>query len=161
MASKGQDISISIGTLNVRGLRAKRKRKAVMQQAKLHCDILLMQDSHLDTELCKDVSKEWKGSWAYNNRANNSGGVALYHKANNTGRLLTEDTEDFNDDKGSLIGRTLQINDIKIYLISAYAPCCDAKKENLKANMDFLRRLERLVMEKKARGLEVLVCGDL
>ena len=161
MASKGQDITLSIGTLNVRGFRQKKKRKAVMQQAKLHCDVLLMQDSHLDSELCKNVSREWKGSWAHNTRANNSGGVALYHRANNTGRLLTEDAEDFEDSKGSLIGRTLQINDCKIYLISAYAPCCDKRKVNLKANLDFLRGLERLVMEKKARGLEVIVCGDL
>ena len=50
---------------------------------------------------------------------------------------------------------------MSIYLISAYAPCCDATKQKLKANIDFLKRLERLVMEKKARGLEVIVAGDL
>ena len=160
MTIKGKAISISIGTLNVRGFRAIKKRKAIMRQARDNCDLFLLQDSHLDNELCSKVIRDWKGTWAFNNRSNNSGGVAIYNK-DNVGRLVENDQEDFNDSNGSLIGRTIKVEDISIYIISAYAPCCDQSRQRQTNNLQFLRNLERLVMEKKAKGLEVIVSGDL
>ena len=129
-----------------------------MRQAKDNCDLLLMQDSHLDNELCKTICKEWKGTWAFNNRSNNSGGVAIYNR-DNVDRLITNDMEDFDDSKGSLIGRTIKVENISIYVISAYAPCCDSSIQKRTDNINFLRKLEKLVMEKKSKGLEVIWNG--
>ena len=113
MTSKGKDITISIGTLNVRGFRAKSKRKAIVRQMKNHFDLMLMQDTHLDGNLANTTQKEFKGDWEFNNRRNNSGGVAIYNQKNAC-KILADDTNDYNDSKGSMIGRTININDIKI-----------------------------------------------
>ena len=160
MSNKGKHISLSIGTLNARGFRAKNKRKAVMRQAMDNCDLLLLQDTHMDVNLAETTQKEFKGSWAFNNRRNDSGGVAIYNNEK-VGRLLTDDTDDYNDKNGSLIGRTLKINDIKLYIISAYAPCCGKSTQVQATNLAFLKELERLIIHKKAKGMEVIVTGDL
>ena len=75
MSNIGKNLTLSIGTLNCRGLRATKKRRAILRQCKDNVDIVLFQDTHLDEGLTKTIEKEMKGSWVFNNRANNSGGV--------------------------------------------------------------------------------------
>ena len=160
MNHKGKLISISIGTLNCRGFRAKSKRKAIVRQANQHFDLLLMQDTHLDGDLANQTQKEFKGEWEFNNRRNNSGGVAVYNQKNAC-RILADDINNHNDSKGSIIGRTININDIKIYVISAYAPCVNSTSHGQQMNLDFLIQLEQLAMSKRAKGLEILIGADL
>ena len=161
MNSKGENLTISIGTLNVRGFRTKNKRKAIMRQAKQHCDVLLIQDSHLDGSTMKEVTKEWSGDWRFNNRATNSGGVAIF--VNNSKRKCFQltDKEYFTDNNGSILGTTIKAHDKEIYLICAYAPCLGSSNTRQTQNLNFLKDIERIAMEKKAKGLEVMVGGDL
>ena len=77
------------------------------------------------------------------------------------GKLLKEDKEDYNDDDGRIIGRTYQIEDIKLYILSVYAPVCDTGTQVLAKNMAFLKQIEKVVMDKKKKGLEVILAGDL
>ena len=160
MSNKGQSITLSIGTLNARGLRAKSKRKAIMRQAKDNCDLLLLQDTHLDNKMAETTQKEFVGNWAFNHRSNDSGGVAIYNNEK-VGRLLVDDNEDYTDKNGSLIGRTLKINETKLYVISAYAPCCGRSTQVQAINLAFLKELEKLIIHKKAQGMEIVVTGDL
>ena len=158
MSNKGKLITLKVGTLNCRGLRKTGKRRAIYRQLKEYCDLIHLQDTHLDNDLSKQVEKEFSGSWSFNHRSNNSGGVAIHIKSN-AGRVVED--EAYQDDDGRIIGRLINIEDYKIYCISAYAPCLDSSCQKRAKNMKFLTQLEKLIMAKKARGLEVLVTGDL
>ena len=125
-----------------------------------HLDLLLIQDTHLDGNLSNTTQKEFKGNWEFNNRRNNSGRVTIYNKKKAC-RILADDSNDYNYSKGSMIGRTININDIKIYVISAYAPCVNSTTHGQQMNLDFLTQLEQLAMSKRAKGLEVLIGADL
>ena len=159
MQKDKKPITFSIGSLNVRGLRAKTKRKAIMRQANNHYDIVLLQDTHIDGKLSKDICNEWKGPWAFANNASNKGGVAMYLNDQKKARFLDNDSEEYDNGKGSIIGRTIQAGPINLYLISAYAPCCSNSSQT--DNLLFLKSLEKTIMEKKSKGLEVIVTGDL
>ena len=74
MANKGTNIEFTFGTLNLRGFRQVKKRKAIMRQGMTHCDLLLMQDTHLDAELGDTLTKDLIGDWRFNNRRR------AYHK---------------------------------------------------------------------------------
>ena len=156
----GKLTTISIGTLNCRGIRSKTKRRAIFRQTKTHFDAVLLQDTHLDNNLASITSKEFRGTWNFNHNVANAGGVAVYN-SDNVGRVLENDTEDYSDDKGRVIGRTIQLDGFKIYVISAYAPCVDSTTIRQQANYDFLKNLEQIIISKRSKGLEVLVGADL
>ena len=157
MSNIGETISFRVGTLNTRGFRTVKKRKGVMRQAKTHCDLLMLQDTHMDGQLAKDVAREWKGPWAFADRSTNSGGVAMH--LSNKSRFLSDDPDAFEDGNGSLLGRTVVAGPMTLYIISAYAPCCSGSTQA--SNLTFLKKLEKLIAEKQAKGLEVIVAGDL
>jgi hypothetical protein len=72
------------------------------------------------------------GSWAFNNRTTKSGGVSI-HLQDRLGRYTDDD--EFNNDDGSVVGRTVEFNGKKLYLVSVYAPCCGKSKSRLEANI--------------------------
>ena len=115
---------------------------------KTHFDAVLLQDTHLDNNLASITSKEFKGTWNFNHNVTNAGGVAIYN-SDNVGRVIDTDSEDYSDDKGRVIGRTIQIDGSKIYVISAYAPCIDSTTIRQQANYDFLKNLEQIIIEKR------------
>ena len=157
MSNKGMNLEFTFGTLNLRGFRQVRKRKAIMRQGMNHCDLILMQDTHLDAELGNTVSRDFRGDWQFNNRRNDAGGVAIYSKKH---KLRKDDIHDYEDDNGSMIGRTVNIDDKALYIISAYAPCCGDKNKNAK-NLQFLKKLEAVITDKRSHGMEVIISGDL
>jgi exonuclease III len=61
----------------------------------------------------------------------------------------------------SVVGRSVEFNGYKLYLVSVYAPCCGKSKSRLAANMEILNEVEKLVISMKAKGHEVIVSGDL
>jgi exonuclease III len=87
-----------------------------------------------------------------------SGGVAI-HLQEKLGRH-TDDDESNNDD-GSVVGRLVEFNRYKLYLVSVYAPCCGKSKIRLAANMAILNEVEKLVINMKAKRHEVIVSGDI
>ena len=160
MSNIGKNLTLSIGTLNCRGLRATKKRRAILRQCKDNVDIVLFQDTHLDEGLTKTIEKEMKGSWVFNNRANNSGGVAIYCNDKN-GRMTADGNDDYSDNNGSITGKLIKIEEYNIYVISAYAPCCGNDTQKLTKNLKFLTNLEKIIMDKRSAGLEVIIAGDL
>ena len=95
-----------------------------MRQAKSHFDVLLLQDTHIDGKLSKVICSEWKAPWAFANNASNKGGVATYLNDQTKVRFPDNDAEEYDNGKGSIIGRTIQAGPMNLYVISAYAPCC-------------------------------------
>ena len=159
MQKDKKTITLSIGSLNVRGFGEKKKRNAIMRQANNHFDITLYQDTHIDGNLSKQICKEWNGPWAFANYASNKGGVAMYLNNQNKARFVENDLDEYDNGKGSIVGRTVDAGPMKLYLLSAYAPCCS--KSSQTENLSFLKSLEKIIMEKKSKGFEVIVTGDL
>jgi hypothetical protein len=60
-----------------------------------------------------------------------------------------------------VVGRSVEFNGYKLYLVSVYAPCCGKSKPRLAANMTILNEVEKLVISMKAKRHEVIVSGDL
>ena len=161
MKTSGENVTLSIGTLNTRGFRTKSKRKSIMRQAKNHCDIMFFQDTHLDGNTMVDVTKEWPGQWAFSNRASNSGGVALFLDNKRKSHFHMTDKEEVQDDNGSITGRNVKVAGIELFLLSVYAPCCDSSNAKQIQNLNFLKKVEQIAMEKKAKGMEIIISGDL
>jgi exonuclease III len=87
-----------------------------------------------------------------------SGGVAI-HLREKLGRYTDDD--EFNNVDGSVVGRLVEFNGYKLYLVSVYAPCCGKSKSRLSANMEIVNEVEKLVISMKAKRHEVIVSGDL
>jgi exonuclease III len=87
-----------------------------------------------------------------------SGGVAI-HLQEKLGRYTDDD--EFNNVDGSVVGRSVEFNGYKLYLVSVYAPFCGKSKTRLAANMAILNEVEKLVISMKAKRHEVIVSGDL
>jgi exonuclease III len=87
-----------------------------------------------------------------------SGGVAI-HLQEKLGRYTDDD--EFNNVDGSVVGRSVEFNGCKLYLVSVYAPYCGMSKSRLTANMEILTEVEKLVISMKAKRHEVIVSGDL
>ena len=87
-----------------------------MRQAINHFDCVMLQDTHIDGKISPQVSKEWNGSWAFANNRSNKGGVATYINDEKKAQYLINDSEAYDNGKGSIIGRTIQAGPIKLYL---------------------------------------------
>jgi exonuclease III len=129
-----------------------------LRQLRSHCDATCFQESKLDGASANDVCKDDSGSWAFNNRTTKSGGVAI-HLQEKLGQYTDDD--EFNNVDGSVVGRSVEFNGYKLYLVSVYAPCCGKSKSRLAANMEILNEVENLVISMKAKGHKVIVSGDL
>jgi exonuclease III len=129
-----------------------------LRQLKSHCNATCFQESKLDGVSANDVCKDDSGSWAFNDRTTMSGGVAI-HLQEKLGRYTDDD--EFNNVDGSVVGRSVEFNGYKLYLVSVYAPFCGKSKTRLAANMAILNEVEKLVISMKAKRHEVIVSGDL
>jgi hypothetical protein len=76
-------------------------------------------------ELLQLTFAKTTGSLAFYNRTTKSGGVAL-HLQEKLGRYTDDD--EFNNVDGSVVGRSVEFNGFKLYLVSDYAPCCGKSK---------------------------------
>jgi exonuclease III len=123
--TKGEQIFFRLGTLNFNSLKVVRKRRNILRQLRSHCDATCFQESKLDGASANDVCKDDSGSWAFNNRTTKSGGVAI-HRKEKLGRYTYDD--EFNNDDRSVVGRSVELNGYKLYLVSVYAPCCGKSK---------------------------------
>ena len=146
--------NLRIGTVNVRGLNCRKKRLALFQQLKEHCDAIMFQDTHLTDSTQKEVERELKGTWVFNNDRSNRGGVAIcllkpaFVKETWTGTK-------------NLAGLGVIMDNQKLMFITGYAPCCSTRKQDQELNLAFLKESERLILKARGRGYRALFGGDL
>ena len=153
-----EKLNIRIGTLNSRGLRNRDKRNALLRQATTHCDIILLQDTHLNISDINSVSKEWQQfNWYSSPGLTNSRGVAIAFRKKIKHEVLDIDS----DTDGRLCGIGVKMWTKKFYLLSAYAPCCDSTASTRNSNLQFLQLLAAKMVEKRALGYDVIAGGDL
>jgi exonuclease III len=103
-------------------MRAKTKRHACIRQLKSHCDIELIQETHADESIMKEIQKEFPGDWFTSHCSNRSAGVAIFIPKTTFGIKIVENSL-YTDDSGKIIGLGFTKNTQKCYLIGAYAPC--------------------------------------
>jgi exonuclease III len=152
--------TIWFGSLNARGMRAKTKRRACIRQLKAHCDIALIQETHADESIMKEIQKEFPGDWFASHCSNPSAGVAIFIPSTTFGIKMVENSL-YTDDSGRLIGLGFTKNTHKFYVIGAYAPCVIASIASRKTNATFLNKLQALMLEKRAEGYNLHAAGDM
>jgi hypothetical protein len=59
-------------------MRAKIKRHACIQPIKALCDMALIQDTHADEIIMKEIEKEFSGDWFSSHCTNRIAGVAIF-----------------------------------------------------------------------------------
>jgi hypothetical protein len=102
-------------------MRAKIKRCACIQQLKAHCNIALIQDTHADEIIRKEIEKEFSGDWFSSHCINGIARVAIFIPTTTFGIKIVENSL-YTDDSGRLIGLGFTKNNHRFYLIGAYAP---------------------------------------
>jgi exonuclease III len=141
-------------------MRAKTKRRACIQKLKEHCDIALIQETHADESIMKEIQKEFPGDWYTLHCSNRSAGLAIFIPSTTFGIKIVENSL-YTDDSGRLIGLGFTKNTHKFYVIGQYAPCVIATIASRKTNAIFLNKFLALMLEKRAEGYDVHPAGDL
>ena len=115
-------MSISIISLNVRGLKNREKRRAIFDFYRKRADVLCLQETHSDKESCEQWTAEWGGKTVYSHGENNARGTALFIKK----AFPCEYSPKYIDNDGRYIIGELDFAGVKIALGSIYAPNTDS-----------------------------------
>ena len=125
-----QNIKLKILTLNVRGLKNKKKRRSLFDSFKLkQFDIICLQETYLSSEVIDQIQKEWGG---------------IVHSSEGVGRskgiltLFNKNLNNFQITKGFTNARCL-VSKLKteesIFIVcNVYAPCVQAEKHGFFKN---------------------------
>jgi exonuclease III len=148
---------INFGSINVRGLRTKTRRRCLLRQAQKHCDILLVQETWANDKTVNDITSDFPGRWLFSNSKSNSKGVAIYFIRDFDIKVLDDN---FKDNDGRQVGTALQINETKYFIISVYAPCVNSTRQSCE-NRTFLDSLRAEMVSRRNDGYKVIAAGDL
>ena len=115
---------LSVGSLNVRGLRQRKKRCAIKRYLDdKNIDICILQETH-STSLDEITwTNEWKGHWAFSHGSRNARGTAIWSR--------TEELNKVHDDnEGRLL--KVKVGNMPLEIIGVYAPTQDKGVEQLR-----------------------------
>ena len=125
--------SYRIGTLNVRGLNNKRKRRAVFGYLRKHkIDIACLQETYIKNDSICEVEGEWKGKVLYKQGTNRSKGLITLIEPTLSGNK----TEVVKETDRTLIVK-VSINDNIHTIVNCYAPNSSTEK------IEFLNNLQQ------------------
>ena len=124
---------VSVATLNVDGLRTNEKRNKIFQYLQnSQYDVILLQETHVQTE---DI-KKWKHEWSYFSiwnpgDSNQTCGVGILINGRKNVTVI-----DFKKDlSGRILNIKIQYKSQKIQIISLYAPATPYLRENFYKNL--------------------------
>ena len=113
------DNSLKIGSLNVRGLNNRLKRKRVFRDMILNqYDLVLLQEVYSTAQSSTTWGSEWGGSIFYSHGASNARGVAILVKRNFGGKIL----EVVDDGQGRFIAIKIEYLEMELVIGNVYAP---------------------------------------
>jgi hypothetical protein len=118
-------------------MRAKIKRRACIQQLKAHCDIALIQDTHADEIIMKEIEKEFSLDWFSSHCTNCIAGVAIFIPTT-TIRIKIVEKSLYTDDSGRLIGLGITKNNHRFLSNWSMCPILFASR---KANATFSQQV--------------------
>jgi exonuclease III len=132
----------------------------MLKQLFTHSDIVCLQETYADGNLMTIISTEFPGHWIAAHAASaHSTGVAI--GITKTFGITRYEDDDYTDDtnQGRMVGMAVDIAGTKYFILSCYAPCLDRAKQII--HHEFLQRITRLAMDRRSKGYETLVFGDL
>lgn len=135
-------------SLNVRGLRERRKRRDIFSFLKRkEYDVIFIQESHSTPEIEELWKKEWGGEISFNHFNSRARGTMILYRAGAKISHL------WVDDEGRIVINTLTINDTQYTCINIYAPNIDSER------ITFFQNLSSIIMSKCPTG-NVVMAGD-
>ena len=142
------DCTISINSINCRGLRGYLKRCDILLKAKEEeINILCLQETHLTLEDLNSLRKTWNVTYLISGRERNAGGVLILLN-NNFEYNVHNEIVDVN---GRFIILDIELPEVaRFLLINLYAPNCD--------NPEFFKNLAELAEKSDTRN--VIFTGD-
>ena len=145
------ELSTSIYTYNVRGLRDTLKRGRLFTYIKSNmCGIIFLQETHSVHGDLEKWKKEWQGEMFLSSGTSQSKGVAILISPNID--CTIEKTEI--DQEGRYIMLTGIFNGHKLSLVNIYAPTADKKTEQIKF-------LDQIITLLENNSEKLILAGDL
>ena len=142
------DGSISICSVNVRGLADYKKRKDMfMWLRRQKANIFCLQDTHCDQKKKDMWQNEWGGTCLFSGKSSNSRGVAILFNNN----FQFEINEVREDGDGNFLGLNMTVHSYQITLISLYGPSRD--------NPEFYKKTITETIQYLDTG-NIILCGD-
>ena len=112
-------MSITLYTLNTKGLGGKQKRLQVLQYLEEKSyDIVFLQETHYNEKTCQSWKRDWKGKSFFSGLHSNKEGVALLINGSSNIKCATF-TELI---PGRIIALDIEMNNKDITLINIYGP---------------------------------------
>lgn len=139
---------IKLITLNVSGLRRKKKRDTVFNWLKrMKCDIAVLQEVYCCENDLEEWGNEWGGRIFGNHGSNRSKGVLtlINQKCD-----ITKTEQLFKDNEGRLLAVKIEMNDEIINVWNAYAP------NNIQDRKNFLEFLKQTILKYGINGHNLL-----
>ena len=138
-------------SLNVRGIRNKEKRDAILLWSKHQkTDILLLQESYWTDDILKIIRNEWKGQVFVSNGSNHARGVAI---------LISKDfpitiSNIICGQEGRMIMLNATINSYSLCIVNIYAPTEKKYRER------FFKKLYIWIESNKLPDHDLVIGGD-
>ncbi len=150
---ESKSFDISLGTLNVRGLRDDFKRKLVLDWLKtLNIDVICLQETYCTKEFKTKFNKNWDGE-VYHSESDskNSKGVCILFKKGLDIKVL--DTH--KDEQGRRLIISVKINNETFTFVNIYAP-----SDNPENRIAFYKRCSSWIKQLLYSENQLVVTGD-
>ncbi len=144
-------------SFNVNGIRAVERKGFIDWAKSSKINILCLQETKAHREQLSEELLNIEGYESYFNSGERKGysGVAVYSSLKPK-KVVTEFPGILNDE-----GRVIQLDYAGFSLLNVYFPNGKKNAERLAYKMDFYHSFRSYVAEVRAKGSEVLVCGDV
>ena len=137
-----------VGTLNVRGLNNKLKRRALFNYLRRHkVDIACLQETYIKSDTIHDITREWRGQVFHRHGTSRSNGLLILIGT----KLMNEEAELVKETDRILIIK-ITINNVVHTVVNCYAPNTTIEKIN------FLHQLQEELQDIETDSL--WVTGD-
>ena len=126
-----------LGTLNVRGLNNKPKRRVLYNHLKTHkIDIACLQETYIKKDTLQEIEREWRGKIFHKQGTNRSNGLLILV----SNRIMHEEMEIIKQTERILILK-VKINNTVHTIVNCYAPNTTTEK------IQFFRQLEEEIQK--------------
>ncbi len=149
---------LKIGTLNVSGLNEKLKRRTIERQLQQY-DIIFLQETHSTGTTSRSWHIDFKAQKAYwDHFKKNARGAAIIIRKDLEFQEVWAQEE---NKHGRLKAIIIKLEEIKLGLVSVYAPNVSCGKESEREYVSFFEELEQSLQLMRTKTDQIIVGGDL
>ena len=120
------DLKLNLMSMNVRGIRNLKKRRALFYQFKKgKYDIICLQETHLGKNYKDIISREWGADFHIAEGTSHSKGMLTLF----SNKIKSDDIKVVIENDRCIVS-ILTINNVKLAVINVYCPCIVGEKNN-------------------------------